>query len=498
LALRFDPLQYKANFGRMRSAPISSQSHFSLVFQCPDLVFDYAKGQIPKNFQQFSEKNLADFLTQQVNPRDAQRIWTLVEQTLSNTLTQLPEVYIELLGTTRERYYKVEIICACSLSKHLEFVTLHFTKTFKQLYHYKHHLEGLSSVSSIVEHTTDLVLAIDAYGRVISCNQTARQFMEKNFQVSIKQKGKFPNTVQTNHFIFDLLKRKVAQAFSGSSFETELMLGNEQTQYYTCSFNPIKDPFDHILGVVIFGRNITSMKMIENELLLMRNELSQVVHRSSHDLRSPVNTMQGIINLIRKDFSEQSALIDYINMMDQSLQKLDLYTRDINQYAQTLLHATIQKVDFHAIFSDIIRSLSYLPGNEKVNKFIIINDNIGLYTDSSKLKLIFNALISNALKYYRPYTTDAYYKIIINNYEDYSFITFEDNGQGISDEFHNIIFDMYVKGSDNSNGAGLGLYMVKKAVQALEGTIEMVSELDKGTTFQIKIKNHLNRYNNAQ
>jgi signal transduction histidine kinase len=78
---------------------------------------------------------------------------------------------------------------------------------------------------------------------------------------------------------------------------------------------------------------------------------------------------------------------------------------------------------------------------------------------------------------------------------DEVYMEFEDNGIGIGREYINKVFDMFFRATNNNEGAGLGLYIVREAIDKLDGKITIESELRKGTTFKIKIPNHYNKQN---
>jgi signal transduction histidine kinase len=111
------------------------------------------------------------------------------------------------------------------------------------------------------------------------------------------------------------------------------------------------------------------------------------------------------------------------------------------------------------------------------------------YSDYSRLLIIFNNIISNAVRYRDRWKEDSYLKIDLHTTADLATITFEDNGVGIANEYIDRIFKMFFRANADSKGSGLGLYIVKGAVEKLNGSIQVQSALGEGTKFLIQVPN---------
>ena len=112
-----------------------------------------------------------------------------------------------------------------------------------------------------------------------------------------------------------------------------------------------------------------------------------------------------------------------------------------------------------------------------------------LITDKNRLNIILNNLISNAITYQDPSKNDPLVNIKVDMSDTETNIIVKDNGIGISKELQEKIFDMFFRGSENSDGSGLGLYIVKESVEKLNGTINVRSVPGKGSEFRVLIPN---------
>ncbi len=103
--------------------------------------------------------------------------------------------------------------------------------------------------------------------------------------------------------------------------------------------------------------------------------------------------------------------------------------------------------------------------------------------------MIFNNLLSNAVIYHNPYIDDPYIKVIAKIDKNQAVINIEDNGIGIEDKHLQNIFKMFYRANDATSGSGLGLYIVKEALEKLKGSIDVKSKLGEGTCFSLVIPN---------
>ncbi len=133
--------------------------------------------------------------------------------------------------------------------------------------------------------------------------------------------------------------------------------------------------------------------------------------------------------------------------------------------------------------------IKYLENYDLIEKQVEIDSDVDFYSDKRRLKVIFNNLISNSIRYFNPYIDNPYVKISIKTDEEKSVIKILDNGLGIENQYLEKIFDMFFRASNNSKGTGIGLYIVKETIQKVNGAIKVESEIEKGTSFTVTIPN---------
>jgi signal transduction histidine kinase len=137
--------------------------------------------------------------------------------------------------------------------------------------------------------------------------------------------------------------------------------------------------------------------------------------------------------------------------------------------------------------------MQFMPGYERITKEIELHGDTDFYSDNYRLSLIVNNLVSNAIKYADPSKNDSFIKITIVVDAKKASITFRDNGIGIEDNYTQKVFNMFFRATTKNEGAGLGLFIVKEAVDKLEGKIDLESKSGEGTVFKIEIPNLVNQ-----
>lgn len=270
--------------------------------------------------------------------------------------------------------------------------------------------------------------------------------------------------------------------------EISLSTTNGDKRYFDVTISNLLDNHK-VNGLVINLHDITARKQTEDKLLKANNELDQFIYKTSHDLRAPLLTALGLVELAEKDPDKEKH--DYLKMIRQSLQNLDNFIEDINSfYRNEKLAIRSELIDFDRIIKDEIDNLKSANGTE-----IEINYNITrvaeLISDSIRLKTVMTNVLSNAIKYSDPKKSTSYVNVDVQITPDTCQVKVEDNGIGIREEYLDNIFDIFYRADENAKGSGLGLYIVKDTVDKLNGQIEVQSEYGKGTAFTITVPNFL-------
>ncbi len=224
------------------------------------------------------------------------------------------------------------------------------------------------------------------------------------------------------------------------------------------------------------------------ELQKLNDELDRFIYSSAHDLKSPLASMNGLVNLARKEINSNE-FDHYFDKMEKSIDRMEGFIRDITDYAKNKRqHIRIEKIELSEIIEDIFQSLRFIPGMELLERGVDITVE-EFFTDKARLEIILKNLISNAIRY--SDLTKPLPRIYIRAklQKDVLSIGIHDNGIGIAEEHLPKIFDMFYRAVDHAKGSGIGLFLVRESVKMLRGKIKVNSEIKVGTTFTVQLPN---------
>jgi signal transduction histidine kinase len=224
-----------------------------------------------------------------------------------------------------------------------------------------------------------------------------------------------------------------------------------------------------------------------NELAKVNSELDRFVYSASHDLKSPITSALGLINLLRLTDSHSETNM-YLNMMEGRLNHLNKFIGDIVSYSrnsrQTLNLTTIKLKD---LINSYLKGLEFLPEASSIQVKVEVPDNLTIISDETRLEMVLGNIITNAFKYYDPTKEHSFVRIksFVNGLSVQ--IEIQDNGVGIQNDYLNKVFDMFFRGHHKAKGAGLGLYIVKETLEKLNGSILVESKVGEGSQFTINL-----------
>jgi signal transduction histidine kinase len=174
--------------------------------------------------------------------------------------------------------------------------------------------------------------------------------------------------------------------------------------------------------------------------------------------------------------------------MTARVDHLEKFINDIADYSRNRTQAVIQRsINVKKLLNDVLDSVRYLPGASEMLIQVEVDERMVVAIDGTRLQIILSNLISNAIKYRDTSKERSLVMIRLEHSNDNLILFVEDNGIGIPKEFITKIFDMYVRAHEHSQGSGLGLYIMKEAVDKLGGSIHVESEVSGGTSFKVSL-----------
>ncbi len=226
---------------------------------------------------------------------------------------------------------------------------------------------------------------------------------------------------------------------------------------------------------------------IKNRNLEKSNaELDRFFYSTSHDLRSPLLSLKGLMNIARNDTADLK-MQHYLDMMAQRADRLNLFISDIIDYSKnTRTELVLGKVNLPELVATVRENVQFLEGADRISfrEEIMVDE---VFTDHGRLTTILNNLVSNAIKYHYPGRSSQWIRVKISKQDNVLYIVVSDNGLGIKSENQAKIFDMFFRGTDYAKGSGLGLYIVRETVMKMKGTIRVESTEYEGSSFIVEL-----------
>ncbi|SHH99833.1 PAS domain S-box-containing protein [Chryseolinea serpens] len=371
-----------------------------------------------------------------------------------------------------------------------------------------------ANMQGVIESTADRILAVDRKYRYLVFNRSHAEAVKRMVNKDLKVGDNLLDIMKSTPDITKGLRRNLIRAMKGEQFSSEGAMPDKTM--WESSFNPIYGSDKTISGVAVFIRNVTERKRIEaqlktlNEELMQQNfqlaaqeeelkatleelsernfELDQLMYKTSHDLRSPLASIMGLVNLANLDKDEASR-DNYLSKIEGRIKKLDEFIRSMLDYARVnRVEVAPENIDLKAVAQNCIRELEYLDNFKAVRTTLQVKGDASFRSDPLRVNIIFSNIISNAYKYFNP-EAESFLSIKMEITATQARIDFQDNGIGIKPEHLTKIFNMFYRATDRSQGSGLGMYIVKQAIEKLGGTIDMKSEYGKGTRIKITLPN---------
>jgi len=224
-----------------------------------------------------------------------------------------------------------------------------------------------------------------------------------------------------------------------------------------------------------------------NKLLLKTNaELDKFVYSTSHDLRAPLSSVLGLIDIASRN-TDPNEVKRYLAMMKERVFSLDKFVRDITDYSRNnRLKVQRERLKLRDLAAEIWESMKFAPEAENIKFELDIPETIEVESDKNRLTIVLGNLISNAIRYHDQRKDERFIRLKHQSNGSAFYIKVKDNGQGISKEYHTKIFDMFYRANEKSKGSGLGLYIVKETLLKLSGSIHIESSPGVGSVFTVK------------
>jgi len=345
--------------------------------------------------------------------------------------------------------------------------------------------------SSIIANMNLGLVEVNNNDKILMINQS---FSEMSGYKEEELLGRIGGDVFLSDKDVNIIKNENSKRQKGASnsYELKVKIKSGDTRYWLISGAPNYNINGEVVGSIGIHLDITDLKnlQLQKENLLLKlersnDELEEYAHIVSHDLKSPLRSIDALVAWIKEDNKgtlDDTSLQNFAHI-GTTLEKMDQLISDVLEYSSVGSDNSEKlDVDTDVLIKELIGML-YVPDHITIqidHKLPIIKG------DKTKLQQLFQNLISNAVKFIdKPKGT---ININVKSSGDYYEFSIADNGMGIEKKFHDKIFKIFHSLNKSKESTGIGLSIVKKIVDLHEGQIWLESEPSVGTTFYFTIK----------
>lgn len=288
----------------------------------------------------------------------------------------------------------------------------------------------------------------------------------------------------------DIMRRIVANSLKLSALEYEfsnqLNIASRKLRTFQLTFSMILIVFLLLFMQVFASRILMKLNTKNDELKVLNQKMSTMVYSVSHDLKSPMASVQGLINLCQMEKDCQK-VDEYLAKMSLTLEKQNFSIQKLIQ-SNNPGTALIKKeeLNLHALIEQSIEQHAYMEEAQGIN-FHNEAERINFHSDEFLLRTIVNNLISNAIKYHDGTKQERFITVQGKVKTDRLILEVIDNGKGIEKGRETMIFEKFYTSHGHNSSWGIGLSFVKENVEKLGGTIQVESSEGTGTRFIISL-----------
>lgn len=350
--------------------------------------------------------------------------------------------------------------------------------------------EKSTQLEGVFKNINDAYVVMDIKGNVLKMNNVAVDFF--GYDIT-KEKLNIVKLIyhEDATYAFSSFNTLLKEGHF-SNYTARIVTKNKEVKWVQINATIIYDNEQKPIAAQGIARDITELKNLETqkekilkELEKSNSELYEYAHIVSHDLKSPLRSIDALVSWIKMD--NQGTLNDVtlqnLKLIEETLETMESLISNILDYssAGSQVEEAVT-VDLNDTMEDVNRLL-FVPEHISI---IIVKKLPKVKGDPTKFQQLFQNLMSNAVKF----SNKKQGIVEIDFVEKPSFYQFsvKDNGIGIEKKFHDRIFKIFHSLNKSKESSGIGLSIVKKIVDLYEGTIWLESELGEGTTFYFTIK----------
>jgi PAS domain S-box-containing protein len=340
-------------------------------------------------------------------------------------------------------------------------------------------------LKSIFEGIVDMLIIFDEHMVIKEVNHKVVELLDFDESHLIGQPftSLFP---RGDKKLIKLIKSQLAKQGFLYNKETSFVQASGDILPVSLSLSVLKDNHNEEKGFILIAKDLKYILLTANALKQKNEELKTLVYKVSHDLKGPVASVIGLLNLVDMAGDDLPTIQKYLLHIKNSLNKLNHTIVSLLEYSLSAQPdyetTTLYLKDF---LIEILQSYDSFPGRDQVNIQLEVAEDLTLKTGKKLLATVVQHLIENAILYRAPFKKHAMLKVTASRQGKNILLGFKDNGCGMDSQVAARAFDMFYRGTQTSIGSGLGLFIAKSNIERLGGEISLSTKVGLGTEIRL-------------
>ena len=235
---------------------------------------------------------------------------------------------------------------------------------------------------------------------------------------------------------------------------------------------------------------VIGKQVLDLEIHKKKQVIDSFVYGCSHGIRSPLKSMEGLVNLLKEYHTVAADRETYLLLLKHSVAQMQSIFKNLQQLnANSQRPLKIQQVDVKGLLNIVLEKNKNLIDERGIDVSRSINQKSPLYSDAERIETILSILVSNAIHYSDASKKEKKLSIYITSSLSSCSIQVHDNGIGIPESAQQHIFNLFYRASEQSTGAGIALHIAKQVTAKLNGELSLTSHLNQGSVFSLWIPN---------
>ena len=410
----------------------------------------------------------------------------------------------ELQNNIRQLNYEIEQRKNAQLEREAMFTKLE--QEIKEKSEQELQARRLSRLTrSIIDASPDLIYYRNEEGRFAGCNKVAEELTGRTEEELL---GLTPHQVYDEELARQVVASDLEVLETNAPITEELWLrfSDNNQRYFEMRKVPFFDQNGHRLGLLAFGRDMTERKQSQLAIEQASKDKTRFIATISHELRTPLNGIVGLSRMLRdtKLDKEQFEWVSTIYASAITLGNIFNDIIDLDKLDRDKVEIQTKTVNTANFVNEIASIIKLLAGdkNLRFNCHIVDPVPIAFEADGTRLRQVLWNILFNAVKFTQKGSVSLTMSSVIHNKSSAEIkFTVQDTGIGIDKAELDKIFAMYYQVSradfQSATGTGIGLAICKQMVDKMNGKIQVNSEMNKGTCFEITLPVNISHTNPA-